>query len=171
RSKEIGVRKVVGGSRKQLIWQYLVESFLVSFVAFVIAILLTIIVLPFFNELADKKLALSYLSDGYLYGGLLLLLITSFIAGFYPSLVLSSFQPVKVLYSRQKLMGRNYFTKGLIVLQFMLAIFLIIGTVAIYTQMNYLKHADLGYDSKNLVRIDIPVRKSSDGLPTLFKNE
>ena len=172
RSKEIGVRKVVGSSRKQLIWQYLVESFLVSFIAFVIAIGLTLLALPFFNELANKKLSLSYLSDGYLYGGLLLLLlITSFTAGFYPSLVLSSFQPVKVLYSRQKLMGRNYFTKGLIVLQFMLAVFLIIGTVAIYYQSNFLQHADLGYDSKNLVRIAIPVRKSSDELPTLFKNE
>ena len=172
RSKEIGIRKVVGSSRKLLIKQFLVESFLVSFVAFLIAIALTNICLPFFNQLANKKLSFSYLVDGYLIGGyFLLLLVTSFVAGFYPSLVLSAFQPVKVLYSKQKLMGRSYLTRGLIVLQFTLAIFLIIGTAAVYSQLNFLLSADLGYDSRNLVRIDIPVRKSSDKLPALFKNE
>jgi putative ABC transport system permease protein len=171
RSKEIGIRKVVGSTRKQLIKQFLVESFLVSLIAFVIAILLTSLILPFFNEIANKKLSLSYLTDGYLYAGyFLLLLVTSFVAGFYPSMVLSSFQPVKVLYSKQKLMGKNYLTKGLIVLQFALAIFLIIGTIAINSQLNYLQQADLGYDTKNLVKIDIPVNSSSDKLPALFKN-
>ena len=172
RSKEIGIRKVIGGTRKQLIKQFLAESFLVSLLAFTIAIILTTLILPFFNELANKKLSLSYLSDGYLYAGyFLLLLVTSFIAGFYPSLVLSAFQPVKVLYSKQKLLSKNYLTKGLIVLQFALAIFLIIGTIAINSQLNYLSHADLGYDTKNLVRMDIPVNNSSDKLPALFKNE
>ena len=172
RSKEIGIRKVVGSTRKQLIKQFLTESFLVSLIAFVIAIFLTPAILPFFNELANKKLSLSYLSDWYLYAGyFLLLLITSFIAGFYPSLVLSAFQPVKVLYSRQKLMGKNYLTKALIVLQFALAIFLIIGTVAVNSQLNFLLHADLGYESKNLVKIDLPHTKSSDRLATVFKNE
>ena len=172
RGKEIGIRKVVGGTRKQLIRQFLIESFVVSLVAFVIAIFLTVSILPFFSELANKKLSLSYLSDGYLYAGyFLLLLITSFIAGFYPSLVLSAFQPVKVLYSRQKLMSKNYLTKGLIVLQFVLAIFLIIGTIAVNSQLKYLLHKDLGYDSKNLVRIDLPDSKTSDKLAALFKNE
>jgi len=172
RSKEIGIRKVVGGTRRQLIKQFLIESFLVSLIAFTIAIFLTMLILPFFNELANKKLSLSYLSDGYLYAGyFLLLLVTSFVAGFYPSLVLSAFQPVKVLYSRQKLMGKNYLTKGLIVLQFALAIFLIIGTIAVNTQLNFLLHADLGYDSKNIVRIDIPISRSSEKLPAIFKNE
>ena len=172
RGKEIGIRKVVGGTRKQLIRQFLIESFVVSLVAFVIAIFLTVSILSFFSELANKKLSLSYLSDGYLYAGyFLLLLITSFIAGFYPSLVLSAFQPVKVLYSRQKLMSKNYLTKGLIVLQFVLAIFLIIGTIAVNSQLKYLLHKNLGYDSKNLVRIDLPDSKTSDKLAALFKNE
>ncbi len=157
RSKEIGVRKVVGGSRAQLIKQFLMESLVVSAIAFAIAILLVITVLPFFNELANKKLSLSYLSDFSLYAGyFLLLLVTAFIAGFYPSLVLSAFQPVKVLYSRQKLMGRNWLTKGLVVLQFALAVFLIIGTLAVNSQLNFLSKRDLGYDSKNLVRIQLP---------------
>jgi putative ABC transport system permease protein len=172
RSKEIGIRKVVGSTRKQLIKQFLVESFVVSVIAFIIAIALTVVILPFFNELANKKLSLSYLSDGYLYAGyFLLLLVTSFIAGFYPSLVLSAFQPVKVLYGRGKLMSKNYLTRSLIVLQFALAIFLIIGTIVINSQLNFLEHADLGYDSKNLVKMDIPISSTSDQLPAVFKNE
>ena len=172
RSKEIGIRKVVGGTRSQLIKQFLAESFLVSLIAFTIAIVLTVIILPFFNDLANKKLNLSYLSDGYLYAGyFLLLLVTSFIAGFYPSLVLSAFQPVKVLYNRQKLMSKNYLTKGLIVLQFALAIFLIIGTIVINSQLNFLLRTNLGYDTRNLVRMDIPINNSSDRLPVIFKNE
>ncbi len=172
RSKEIGIRKVIGSTRKQLIRQFLVESFVISLIAFLMAIVLTIVVLPFFNELANKKLSLSYLSDGYLYGGYFLLLLgTSFIAGFYPSLVLSSFQPVKVLYSKQKLLGKNYLTRGLIVLQFTLAVFLIIGTLAVNSQLGYLLHKDLGYDSNNLVSINLPYSKQSNRLPELFKNE
>jgi putative ABC transport system permease protein len=86
-------------------------------------------------------------------------------------MVVSGFEPVKALYSRAKLMGKNYFTKGLIVLQFGLAIFLIIGTIAVYSQMNFLLHADMGYDGKNLVRIGLPYGKSRNTLAGLFKNE
>jgi ABC-type antimicrobial peptide transport system permease subunit len=172
RSKEIGIRKVVGGIRGQLIGQFLTESFLVSFIAFLMAIALTALVLPLFDELANKKLSLAYLSDGYLFAGYFLLLIaTSFIAGVYPSIVASSFQPVKVLYHQQKMAGRNYLTKGLIVLQFSLSIFLIIGTIVVNSQLNFLLHKDLGYDSRDLVRINIPVSNASNGLPALFKNE
>lgn len=172
RSKEIGIRKVVGGTRSQLIKQFLAESFLVSLIAFAIAIILTVAVLPFFNELANKKLSLGYLSDISLYAGyFFLLLITSFIAGFYPSLVLSAFQPVKVLYGRQKMMRKNFLTKGLIVVQFALAIFLIIGTIAVNRQVKFLLHKDLGYNSSNLVLMQLPFSRSSDKLPALFKNE
>ena len=172
RSKEIGIRKVVGSTRQQLVKQFLVESLLVSLMAFAFAILLMQLALPFFNELANKKLGLSYLSDGYLYlGYFALLLATSFIAGFYPSFMLSSFQPVKGLYNNQKLIGRNYLRKGLVVLQFSLAIFLVIGTIAITSQLKFFKSADLGYETKNLVRIDLPPDKSSDKIATLFKNE
>jgi putative ABC transport system permease protein len=172
RGKEIGIRKVVGSTRKQLVQQFLVESFLVSLIAFAIAIILMLVTLPYFNDLANKKLSLSYLSDGYLYlGYFLLLLVTSLIAGFYPSLVLSSFRPVKVLYGRTKLIGKNYLTKGLVVLQFALAIFLIIGTIAVTSQLNFFQNADLGYDAKNLVRIDLPQYKSSDKIAALLANE
>ncbi len=172
RSKEIGIRKVVGSTRGQLIKQFLVESFVVALVAFILAIALTVILLPFFNQLANKKLNLAYLSDGYLYVGyFVLLMVTAFVSGFYPSLVLSAFRPVKALYSRQKLTNRNYLTKGLIVLQFTLAIFLIIGTLTVNSQLDFLLHKDLGFDSKGMVRLNIPVNNSSNNLPDLFRNE
>jgi len=172
RSKEIGIRKVIGGTRNQLIKQFLAESFLVSLIAFAIGIILTVSLLPFFNELANKKLSLTYLTDISLYAGyFLLLLVTSFIAGFYPSLVLSAFRPVKVLNGRQKMLGKNLLTKGLIVLQFALAILLIIGTIAVNRQVNFFLREDLGYDSKNLVLLQLPYSNSSNRLPALFKNE
>lgn len=172
RSKEIGIRKVIGASRKELIRQFFAESFLYSLISFIIGLTLSFAILPVFNEISNKKLSFEYLSDGYLYAGLfLLLMVTSFIAGMYPSLVLSSFQPVKVLYEKMKFSGRHYFIRSLIVLQFSLCILLIIGTLAIQRQMNFLSKADLGYDPRNLVRVDLPVRKSSDPLPLVFKEE
>lgn len=172
RSKEIGIRKVIGSTRNQLIKQFLTESFVVCFIAFVFAVFLTGVILPFFNELANKKLSFSYLKDAkLLIAYLLLLVVTSFISGFYPSLVLSGFQPVKVLYSKAKLMGKNYFTRGLMVLQFALAIFLIIGAFAIYSQLNFLSHKDLGYDSKNLVIIELPFGNQNNNIAERFVNE
>ncbi len=172
RSKEIGIRKVIGGSRKQLMFQFLAESFIISIISFIGAVIVTQAALPIFNDLAEKKLELSYLADVYLYAGFfLLLVIASILAGFYPAVVLSGFQPVKVLYSRMKFSGRNYFTRGLVVFQFALAILLIIGTVTINTQLDFLINADLGFNKDNLVRLEIPVSKASETLPSIFKAE
>jgi putative ABC transport system permease protein len=152
RAKEIGIRKVVGGDRKQLIWQFLGESFVLSFAAFILAIGFVQLVLPLFNELSNKKLALAYLADGWLIGAyIILFIITSLMAGFYPAIVLSGYRPVQTLYSRFTLSGKNYLQKSLVVLQFSLASFLIIATMVIYSQLNYLTRTDLGYDDKNIV--------------------
>lgn len=172
RSKEIGVRKVVGGSRGQLIFQFLTESFLVTVIAFCIAGSLVALSLPFFSSLSGKQLTLKYLADGWFLTGLaILLLATAFIAGFYPSLVLSAFRPVKALQRREKMSPKNWLTRGLVVLQFSLTICLIIGTIGFQRQMKFLFRADLGYDSSNLLRLSVPVRSSSDPLPGLFKSE
>lgn len=172
RSREIGVRKVVGSTRSQVIRQFLTESFLVSTVSFALAILLTGLLIPFFNQLANKQLSFSYLADGYLVAGYLaLLVITSLLAGVYPSLVLSSFQPVKVLYGRSVGIRKSLLTRGLIVLQFTLAIFLIIGTLVVNSQLNFLSHTDLGYDSQDQVQVEIPIRNASERLPDQFKQE
>jgi putative ABC transport system permease protein len=154
RAKEIGVRKVVGGDRKQLVWQFLGESFVLSFVAFVLAIGLVILVLPVFNQLANKSLSFSYLTDTSLivsYIGIFIL--TGVLAGFYPALVLSSYNPVQTLYGRFKLKGKNYLQKSLVVLQFGLASFLIIAAITIYAQFNYMINKELGYDDKNIIMI------------------
>ncbi|RYY19646.1 MAG: ABC transporter permease [Chitinophagaceae bacterium] len=152
RAKEIGIRKVIGGDRKQLMFQFLGESFVLSMAAFLLSIILVQLVLPIFNELANKKLALAYLADGWLIAGYFLLFITtSLMAGFYPAIVLSAYQPVRTLYSRFTLSGKNYLQKSLVVLQFSLASFLIIGTMVIYSQLNYLTNTNLGYDYNNLV--------------------
>jgi predicted permease len=155
RAKEIGVRKVIGGDRMHLMIQFLGESFVLCFIAFVLAILLVQLALPTFNQLSNKALALSYLFDAKLVIGYIgLFLITGLLAGFYPAIVLSSYNPVQTLYSRFKLSGRNYLQKILVVLQFSLASFLIMGTLTIYSQFNYLTTRELGYDDENVISIN-----------------
>ncbi|SEI44910.1 putative ABC transport system permease protein [Dyadobacter sp. SG02] len=156
RAKEIGVRKVVGGLRKQLIYQFLGESFLLSFLAFALAIALTQIVLPVFNDLANKQLSLSYLLDtGLISGYIALFFMTGLVAGVYPALVLSGFSPVQTLYNRTKLTRKNYLTKGLVIFQFALSVCLVIGTIVIYSQFKYLTNKDLGYNDKSLVSFSL----------------
>lgn len=156
RAKEIGVRKVVGGLRKQLIYQFLGESFLLSFLAFTLAVVFTQMALPIFNELANKQLALSYLLDtGLVSGYVALFFLTGLVAGVYPALVLSGFSPVQTLYNRTKLTQKNYLTKGLVIFQFALSVCLVIGTIVIYSQFQYLTNKDLGYNDENLVSFSL----------------
>ncbi len=170
RAKEIGIRKVIGSTRRQLIWQFLGESFLLSFVAFVLAILLVKAALPVFNGLSNKSLAMSYLLDGKLVGSYLaLFIVTGLLAGFYPALVLSGYDPVQTLYNRFSLGGRNYLQKSLVVIQFALASFLIIGTAILFSQFNFLTTEKLGYDDNNLVKVykqDLSVQEAA-----LFRQE
>jgi len=170
RAKEIGIRKVMGGDRRQLMVQFLSESFFLCTVAFVLAIVLVQLSLPLFNELANKGLAIAYLFDTKLITGYIALyLITSLLAGFYPALVLSGYNPVQTLYSRFQIAGKNYLQKSLVVLQFTLASFLIIASYTIYAQFNLLTKTDLGYDDNNLVIVNKNGLKNTD--VAAFKNE
>lgn len=175
RAKEIGVRKVAGSSRKQLVWQFMGESFLLSFIAFALAVLLVQLILPTFNQLANKSLSVSYLFDAkLLLGYLLIFMITSFLAGFYPALVLSGYNPVETLYGRFNFSGRNYLQKSLVVLQFGLASFLIIVSFSFYSQFNYLINKDLGYDDSNVVMVekwDLTKQNSDIFKEQLLKNQ
>src|SRR5579871_6138135 len=169
RAKEIGIRKVVGGERKQLIFQFLGESFILCFIAFLMAVLLVELILPVFNQLSNKALAISYLFDIKLVSGyIVLFLLTGLLAGFYPALVLSKYNPVQTLYSRFQLAGKNYLQKSLVVLQFALASFLIIATFTIFSQFNYLTTEKLGYDDSNLVIVSDQMKQSQFAV---FKNE
>jgi putative ABC transport system permease protein len=170
RAKEIGVRKVVGGERRQLIAQFLGESYMLSFCSFLLAILLVIAVMPVFNKLSNKALSFSYLLDVKLiavYVGLFI--FTGLLAGFYPALVLSRFNPVQTLYNRLPFSGKNYLAKALVVLQFSLTTILIISTITIYSQFNFLTHFDLGYNDKNLVLVNGDMMKADRA--NVFKNE
>ncbi len=170
RAKEIGVRKVTGGTRRQLIFQFLGESFVLCAVAFILALGVVQELLPLFNRLANKALALSYLFDTKLVCGYIaLFLLTGFLAGFYPALVLSGFNPVETLYGRVSLGGRNYLQKSLVVLQFALSAFLIGATVVLFSQFSFLIHKDLGYDDRHLIRVDKADLTRSEA--RLFKTE
>jgi len=170
RAKEIGIRKVVGGDRKQLIIQFLGESFLLCLIAFALAIALVQLILPLFNNLSNKALALSYLFDAKLIAGyILLFILTVLLAGFYPALVLSGYNPVQTLYSRFNLAGKSYLQKSLVVLQFALASFLIIATFTIYKQFNFLTKEKLGYDDSNLIIVHKDFKNHDEA--EFFKNE
>ena len=155
RAKEIGIRKVIGGTRKQLMIQFLSESFILCLVAFSFAIVIVTAVLPVFNQLSNKALSLSYLFNAKLViGYVMLFVITGLLAGFYPAAVLSNYNPVKTLYSRFNLAGKNYLQKSLVIFQFTLASFLIMGTLTIFLQFNYLTTQSLGYDDRNLLTVN-----------------
>lgn len=170
RAKEIGIRKVVGGSKKQLIMQFLGESFLLCTIAFVLGVLLVQLLLPLFNNLANKALSLSYLFDAKLIiAYIALFVITALLAGFYPALVLSGYNPVQTLYGRFNISGKDYLQKSLVVLQFTLASFLITATFIIYKQFSFLTKTDLGYDDTNIVLINTGETKHSTAVT--FKTE
>jgi putative ABC transport system permease protein len=170
RAKEIGIRKVVGGDRKQLIIQFLGESLTLSLMAFVLALVIVQLILPTFNNLSNKSLSFSYLLNVKLIAGyFVLFLCTGILAGFYPALVLSGYSPVETLYNRFNLAGKSYLQKSLVVLQFSLASFLIIATFTIYAQFHYLTKSNLGFDDSNLVMVLKEQMKHAEA--ALFKNE
>ncbi len=152
RAKEVGLRKVVGAVRGQLIGQFLGESLLISFFSLVAAIGLVYLLLPLFNQLAGKTLSI-HLGDGKIWAGLLgIAILTGLFSGSYPALFLSGFQPVKVLKGNLRTLGGNrLFRNGLVVMQFIVSIVLLVGTVVIYDQLTYIKRMNLGFDRENLL--------------------
>jgi ABC-type antimicrobial peptide transport system permease subunit len=155
RAKEIGVRKVVGGSKGNLTIQFLSESFVTCFLAFALAVVFLPLCLPVFNALALKSLSVErLLSSELVTFYFLLFIITSLLSGLYPAFVLSGFSPVKTLYGRFRFSGKNLLQRTLVVVQFALAAFLIMATITIYSQFDFLTTYDLGYDDKGLVMVN-----------------
>lgn len=154
RVKEIGIRKVIGAHRSQLLRQFWSEALILSVLALLVGIVLAELLLPTFNSLANKKLHLDYganLVTLLTLGGLCLL--TGLLAGCYPALVLSGFRPVEVLKNRLKFGGANFVTRTLIIVQFSLSIFLFWGTAVMGNQLEFMKTKDLGFDDQNLISI------------------
>ncbi len=170
RAREIGVRKVIGGTRKQLMIQFLSESFILCIIAFSLAIVIVKAVLPVFNQLSNKILSVSYLFDvNLIIGYAALFIFTGALAGLYPAVVLSNYNPVQTLYGRLRSSSKNYLQKSLVVFQFALASFLIIATLTIFLQFNYLTSQSLGYDDSNLISVQKPEMTRDEA--ALFKME
>ncbi len=156
RAREIGVRKVVGAERSVLIKQFIGESMLVTLIAVGIAVLLLVILLPTFNHVTQKQIGLPFNRAVFWLGLAIITLVTGLVSGSYPALFLSSFNPVKVLKGTLKLgSGVTLFRKGLVVFQFVLSIALIIGTIVVSKQVNYIQTKNLGYDRENLVYVPL----------------
>ena len=172
RTKEVGVRKISGGSRTQIIMLFLSESAMLCLMAFILAILLTIFSLPVFNQLTGKQISLtdSYSIKLVLYFISILAAII-LLTGFYPAWVLSGFNARDVLYNKQKLFGRNLFGKSLIVLQFSLAIFLLIATLVYYQQMHFIRTKDLGYNPHEVIQLQIPGDREIIPIERFLRNE
>ncbi len=153
RSREVGVRKVLGSGRGTLIYQFLTESTLTSFIALCIALTITYILLPYFNQLSGKQITLSLFSSVWLFPCLLVTtLIIGLLAGLYPAFFLSAFQPIQVL--KGKLASGfkgSILRNSLVVFQFTTVIVLIVGTLVIYNQLSYIRNKKLGYNREQVL--------------------
>ena len=153
RAKEVGIRKTLGSKKGELIRQFLVESGLVSFASLFMAIIFTIVFLPLFNELADKEINMPYTNLGFWVVLLVAGAILALFSGSYPAFFMSKFMPVKVLKgSNSNSLGGGKIRNGLVIFQFAISVFLIIGTLVVYQQLNYIQNKDLGF-SKDQVLI------------------
>ncbi len=156
RSKEVGIRKVVGAFRQTLIRQFIGESILISFLGLLLGLLIVTLMLPTFNALTEKELSLDFTSIGFLLMLLCLTLLTGVLAGSYPALFLSSLNPVLVLKGSLKFnSGATLFRKGLVVFQFALSMIMIIGMVVVYRQIQYIQTKNLGFDKESLVCVPL----------------
>ena len=172
RSKEVGVRKIAGGSRLQIITQFLIEASILCCLSFFLSLLLTNIVLPVFNQLTGKEIeAIQVFSPAVLFYFLLLLLLLILITSFYPAFILSRFKPAEVLYNRVTGGKSGGFRKALVILQFTPAIFLLISTIVYYSQMNYLRTKDLGYNPSQVIRTSVYGDRDYNSIIRNLKNE
>jgi putative ABC transport system permease protein len=154
RAKEVGVRKVIGSRKKQLIFQFLSESLILSIFSAVLGLLLAYLLLPLFNQLAQQSLTFNFSQYPEMILMLCgLVLLVGILSGSYPALVLSGFKPIDVLKNKIRLAGSNLFTKSLVTFQFVLSIGLIITTVIILQQLGHMRNKNLGFNKENVVMI------------------
>jgi len=170
RSKEIGMRKVAGAQRSQIIKQFLGESFLLTFIALIFAIIFGEISITYFNEYTSSRIVIDLLDISFIGSLLAVVFVTSIVAGMYPAIFLSSFNPVSLFKDRAKSGSRKtMLRKSLVILQFALSIFFIICTIIISNQINYVQDFNLGMNKDNIVyvRLEGDVQNKFD----LVKNE
>ena len=155
RSREVGIRKVLGSMKGELVGQFLVESTIIAAIALVLSLGFVKLSLPLFNHLSGQHLAFSFVEKPLLVPVLLgIILFTGLVAGSYPAFYLSSFQPVAVLKGKQvQAKGRISFRSALVVFQFFISIMLIVSTTVVYRQLSYIRHKDVGFDKDKIMVI------------------
>lgn len=152
RAKEIGVRKVMGSGKQDLVFQFLSESFIAVCIAMVLGLVLAKLALPFFNDFADKAISLGYLFQPAVFISLLvLILFVTLMAGGYPAFFLSAFKPIDSLKKKITRSNKSGFRSSLVVFQFAVSVVLIIGTIVVSQQMKFIQNKDLGYDKEQLI--------------------
>jgi predicted permease len=170
RAREIGVRKVVGAGKRQLVAQFIGESMFVSFLAILISLLIVALILPSFNDLTEKHLAISLTDPKFLLILFGLMIVTGVVSGSYPALFMSTLRPIVVLKGILKFKaGATYFRKGLVVFQFALSIILILGMIVVYRQINYIHNKNLGFAKEDLVYMPLEGQLGKNFMA--FKNE
>ncbi len=170
RSREIGLRKTAGATRRQIILQFIGESLLITLLAFALAILLVYLFLPGFNALADKTLSVDWSDPVFLAGLVGIIFFVGILSGSYPALYLSSMEPIVVLKNATfKGRGNLHFRRILVVFQFTLSVALIICTIVVYRQLAYLDRKDLGMDLENVIYVEM-IGKTADNYAEL-RNE
>jgi putative ABC transport system permease protein len=153
RSREVGMRKVAGSDKGQLIRQFLLESLVLTFIALIIGILIVELILPVFNNLVKLQLNIDYFGNWYIIPGLILLgIIVGLISGSYPAFFLASFKPVAVLTGKfEKGTGGSSLRSILVILQFGISVFIIVGTIVIFQQLSYMLNKELGFDKDQVM--------------------
>lgn len=156
RSKEVGLRKVMGALRNNLVWQFIGESLLLTFISCALAIGLIQLLMPFYNQLLGYSLHVAW-NSWPIYGFLVsVFILAGFLAGAYPAFFLSAFSPIEALKGKLRLgKGGSFFRQSLVVVQFSISVFLIIGTLIILIQMKYVKNKNLGYNEAQTIMIRI----------------
>ena len=172
RAKEVGVRKVVGAGRKDLIRQFLGESLLITGIALVLAIPLLILALPGLNQLTGADIHWSFLKDGRAWGILsLLMVVTGLVAGSYPAFYLSAFKAIKVIKGNfTNHISAAGLRRCLVVFQFVLSIVLIMGICVIYSQLNYIRNKDLGFDPNQRLVFSFETEAAIDRIPAFLND-
>lgn len=172
RAKEIGIRKINGSSRAQIVMQFILETALLCVVAFVLALFLSKAFLPVFNSLTGRQLHFVLFNEKEIWLAWLGVIAISIIAaGLYPAMLVSRFKTTEVLYGKQTAGLRNWIGKSLIVLQFAMAIGLIIASVVYYVQMGFILKSDLGYNPAGVVKLQLPPQRDPDKLVKFFRDE
>ena len=176
RAKEIGIRKTMGGTRPQLIGQFLSETTLVTVLAVMISIAITPFIIKLFADFISKDIKLDLFGHPVIWLFILLLIVVvSFISGFYPAMILSKYRPVLVLknqaYTRTSKTRNAFLRKSLTVTQFVIAQFFIMATILVSKQIYYALHKDLGFRKDAIVYIDLPWKQKTKGLREVFANK